>query len=228
MKILRFRVTIDDEDDIYREIDILPNSTFSDLHEAILQSYGFDNKHAASFFFSNDGWIKGEEIVLREEDSRGDKKIMKKCKLSDAIFDPHQKFIYLYDYDANWTFYVELIKIADAQNTIQYPHIHKVYGDAPKQYFIPPKKKKNKEDSLSEILGIQNIDDLLGEKGKKKGKSTAEDEEFIQEEELFDEEEWSELHQDEEENEEIAEEDYTSDDNIDFSDDPNDYDDYEK
>lgn len=145
MSVYKFRVWFEDHEDIYREIEIRANQTFADLHIAIQEAISFDNKHAASFFRSDDLWRKGEEIVLKAEDtgkgSASPKKIMNKCKLSAFIDDPHQKFIYLFDYAASWTFCIELMKILPLDNSVSYPRCVKSGGVAKKQYktvTIPP------------------------------------------------------------------------------------------
>lgn len=202
MKALRFRVTLDSEDEIYREIDILPGHTLEDFHKAILQAFGFDQKHQASFFYANDGWIKGEEFVLRPEDSSGDKKIMKKFQLSEVIFDPHQKFIYLYDYEKRWVFFIELLRLTDIKPGKEYPMVFKSIGDAPKQYPRIPKPKSKHDDSLAELLGI-DTEDLMENKKKKSKTKSAPDEDDVykifDEDEMFDEEEWEEMNGEEDE-----------------------------
>lgn len=146
MAVYRFRVTLDDYDDVYREIDIKSTQHFEDFHNIILQSFGFDNKHEASFYKSDDHWHKGEEITLRllenkntnYDDSDSPKTVavkqMNKCKLSSLIDDPHQKFVYEYDFEAEWMFTVELVKIVPDDEKSSYPKCVKSVGEAPKQY----------------------------------------------------------------------------------------------
>lgn len=142
MAVYRFRVTFDDNEEVYREVEIRSTQTYQDLHMAILESIGFDHQHNASFFISDDMWRKGEEIVLRAEEAPAgknrrdeviEKRLMSKCKMAALIDDPHQKFVYVYDYKAGWTFLVELVKILDDANKA-YPICIKTVGEAPKQY----------------------------------------------------------------------------------------------
>jgi len=58
MSVYRFKVTFEDNDEIYREIEIKSVQTFEDFHFVILQSIGFDTIHNASFFISDDYWRK--------------------------------------------------------------------------------------------------------------------------------------------------------------------------
>jgi hypothetical protein len=144
MALYRFRVSFEDNEEIYREIEIKSIQNFEDFHHSILQSIGFDSQHDASFFISDDYWRKGEEIGLRaldeeeiERRKRRDlpiKKVMSKCKLASMIDDPHQKFLYLYDPKAGWTFLVELVKILLDDPKGTFPKCVKTAGEAPKQY----------------------------------------------------------------------------------------------
>ena len=98
MAILRFRVYWEDDESIYRDVVIKHTQNFSDLHQCILKSYEFDSKHKATFYRSNDNWLRGREISLEKY---GDKTykveplIMTDTVLGSEIKDPNQKFIYV-------------------------------------------------------------------------------------------------------------------------------------
>ena len=145
MAIYRFKVAFEDNEEVYREIEIKSTQTFEDLHNIIIQSISFDNQHNSSFYISDDYWRKGDEIVLRpgdttENDSRRRsetevvKKQMNKCKMASLIDDPHQKFVYVYDPKTGWTFLVELLKIVPDEAKATYPRVVKSAGESPKQY----------------------------------------------------------------------------------------------
>lgn len=151
MAVYRFRVTFEDNDEVYREIEIKSTQNFEDFHNIIVQSIGFDNLHDASFFISDDLWRKGDEIGLRplsedevEKLKRRDlpvKKQMNKCKLASMIDDPHQKFVYIYDPKTAWTFMVELVKILLDDPKGTFPKVTKTFGESPKQHIasnVPP------------------------------------------------------------------------------------------
>jgi hypothetical protein len=139
MAIYRFKVAFEEFDDTYRIIEIKSTQTFLDFHKAILDSIGFDQKQMASFYLSNDSWKKFQEITLEDmsEKEEDDKKIpvMKTCKLADFIADPHQKFVYIYDFIELWTLHVELVGIEIKEKAeAKYPVCSKTVGLAPKQY----------------------------------------------------------------------------------------------
>lgn len=84
MSIYRFKVCLEDNEDIFRDIDIKVAQTFEDFHSIIQVAFKFDAKHSASFFVSDDFWRKGQEITLRKEDlALDEEEIRKKLSLKN-------------------------------------------------------------------------------------------------------------------------------------------------
>src|SRR5689334_23706147 len=124
MAILKFRVYFEEDESIYRDIVIRHTQNFQNLHEVILKSYEFDNKHKATFFRSNDHWQRGREISLEKYDKeyKAEPLLMAETMIGSEIRDPNQKFIYLYDFNKNWSFLVELINVSKEENArLNYP-----------------------------------------------------------------------------------------------------------
>jgi hypothetical protein len=137
MAILKFRIYWEEDESIYRDIVIKHKQTFQELHAAILKSYEFDNKHAATFYKSNDAWQYGREITLDkyEKTYKVEPLIMSEVNIGSQIADPNQKFIYVYDFVKNWHFMVELINVDKEENKkITYPACIRSEGIAPSQY----------------------------------------------------------------------------------------------
>ncbi len=137
MAILKFRIYWEDDDSVYRDIAIQHTQHFFDLHLGILKSYEFDSHHKATFFRSNDKWLRGREISLEKYDKEylAEPMLMKETTLSSEIRIPNQKFIYAYDFNKNWHFQVELINIEKEENKkINYPICVRTEGIAPSQY----------------------------------------------------------------------------------------------
>ena len=144
MAAYRFKVSLEDNEDIFRDIDIKAAHTFEQFHTIIQEAFKFDAKHAASFFVSDDYWRKGQEITLNKEDLPLDeeeirkkvdpKKLMSEIKIAKYIEQPHQRFVYVFDPNVQWSFLIEMIKIVDENPKLTYPAIIKSYGIAPKQY----------------------------------------------------------------------------------------------
>ena len=134
MAIYRFRVTFEDYEDIYRDIDMPSKSTFVELHQEIHKSTGYQVDASSSFYVSNDQWKKGTEIALMPSQRKIDAGVllMEDIRLSKFIDDPHQKFYYIYNFDRPYDFHVELVKILKEEEGKEYPAIFKSVGQAPK------------------------------------------------------------------------------------------------
>lgn len=170
MPILKFRIYWEEDESIYRDILLQAGQTFLQLHEAILQSFDFDHKHAATFFRSNDHWQRGREILL-EKDSKPRKApplIMAETMISDVLRNPNEKFVYVYDYTKPWTFLVELIAVTrEGSSKDDYPMCIRKEGPAPPQYG----NKKPVKDQMVETeekydLNNEDPDAGYGEEGE--------------------------------------------------------------
>ena len=156
MPIYRFKVHFEEYEDTIRVLEIRTSQTFEELHLAIQDAVGFDKAHPASFYMSNDRWIKGQEITLadmgHEEEDRKVPLIMSECKMKDHINDPHQKIIYIFDFIEMWIFHIELIGITLIEDPeLTYPACVKSIGPAPKQYDKSGKFGMVDEEEFNEI-----------------------------------------------------------------------------
>lgn len=151
MPLYRFKVYLDDTDEVFRVIEIKPGQKFLDFCNTILKSFNFDDKHDASFFMSDDTWKKGQEIVKRKRDELP---LFKDSKLNAFIIDPHQKIIFIYNQDdVQWYFHCELNGIImDVNAATDYPNIAKSVGKSPKQYAKGKKVGENLEEDEFEYL----------------------------------------------------------------------------
>lgn len=137
MAILKFRVYFEEDESVYRDILIRHTHSFFDLHNTILQAWEFDSKHQATFFRSNDKWLKGREISLEKYDKAYPVAplMMKETTIASEIKDTNQRFIYHYDFIKLWSFLVELIGINKEENPrIAYPSVTRKEGIGPQQY----------------------------------------------------------------------------------------------
>jgi hypothetical protein len=137
MAILKFRAYFQEDESIYRDIAIKHTSSFFELHSAILIAYEFDNKHPATFYRSNDEWLKGREISVEryEKDYKVEPLIMAETVIGTEIKDTNQRFIYEYDFVKGWSFAIELISVEKTANEkLYYPLCVRSEGVAPPQY----------------------------------------------------------------------------------------------
>jgi hypothetical protein len=137
--IYKFRVHFEDHDDVVRFIDIDSTSSFADFHKIIQESVGFDATKAYTFHMSNDFWRTDAQICDSEPREESSSKLPKQTILNKFINDPHQRFIYMFDPDLVWTFYIELVKIQKAEPHKNYPLVARKEGEAPKQYKLKGK-----------------------------------------------------------------------------------------
>ncbi|MBA3675762.1 MAG: hypothetical protein H0W75_12550 [Chitinophagaceae bacterium] len=137
MAILKFRIYWEDDDSVYRDIVIKHTHNFFDLHQTILKSYEFDNKHKATFYRSNDKWLRGKEITLEKYDKEyiAEPLVMSETTIGSEVKNTNQKFIYIYDFNKNWTFMVELINVnKEESHKLIYPSCARSEGIGPSQY----------------------------------------------------------------------------------------------
>lgn len=137
MAILKFRTYWEEDESIYRDVAIRHTQNFKDLHDAILKSYEFDNKHKATFYRSNENWQRGREISLEKYDKeyKAEPLIMEEVTIASEVKNPNQRFIYEYDFNKNWHFMIELINVDKEENAkLIYPACVRTEGLAPSQY----------------------------------------------------------------------------------------------
>jgi hypothetical protein len=137
MAILKFRIYLEEDESVYRDVVVRHTQSFRDFHEAILKGYEFDSKHKATFYRSNDHWQRGREISLEqyEKEYKAQPLLMADTTIGSEIRDPNQRFIYQYDFNKNWTFLVELINVSREENPkVIYPSVSRSEGIAPSQY----------------------------------------------------------------------------------------------
>ncbi len=159
----RFRVILDAEEDVFRDIEIMANNTLEDLHNTILQSFGFDGTEMASFYISDDDWNQGEEISQFDMTEGGSSiRLMNETTLDSVVSESQTKLIYVYDFLSMWTFLVELGEIAEPEPGMDYPNLMFVHGQLPA---AAPEKDFIAEDEgigadYDEDFDIDDYDDL--------------------------------------------------------------------
>lgn len=118
--VYKFRVILDAEEDVLRDIAILDTDTLEDLHNTIINAFGFDGTEGGSFYLCDDNWNQEDEIPLFDiSDEPGEHKIMADFKLSDLLYENQTKILYNYDPFVNWTFFVELAAIETEEESTE-------------------------------------------------------------------------------------------------------------
>lgn len=130
--IYRFRVILNTEEDVFRDLEIDQEATLEDLHNAITQSFGFDGLEMASFYIADDEWTQGEEISQFDtSEGTNDVRLMNETSLDSVVNAQSTKLIYVYDFLNMWRFLVELAEIAPREEGITYPNLMYVQGQVP-------------------------------------------------------------------------------------------------
>ncbi len=151
--IYKFRIILDTEEDVIRDIEIEASATLEDFHYAIAQSFGFEGREMASFYKTNDSWEQGEEIPLIDMDENIDP--MGQTKVEDIFNADNHQLIYVYDFLALWTFFVELMEVGEKELSTLYPNLLFAQGETPEE---APEKTFIPEDNNSDSYTQENHD----------------------------------------------------------------------
>jgi len=132
--IYRFRVILDANEDVFRDIEIEATANLEDFHNAITQAFGFAGQEMASFYMSNEAWEQGEEIALFDmSETPGAVRVMSETILENTVWENQTKLIYVYDFLNMWTFLVELAEIAEREEGRIYPNLMFAHGEIPEE-----------------------------------------------------------------------------------------------
>jgi hypothetical protein len=122
--VYKVRVILNAEVDVIRDIAILKSVTLEDLHNAITSAFGLTGDEMASFYRSDEEWSQGEEFPLFDMgEGRGKKIQMQDIRIEQILEENNDKMIYVYDFFAMWSFYVELIDLDSQHNNIELPDL---------------------------------------------------------------------------------------------------------
>ena len=132
--IYRFTLISDEADGFLREIQIDPEATFYDFHEAIVKCTGYTDDQMTSFFICDEDWEKEKEVTLEVMDDNPeiDSWVMKETPISELVEDEKQKLIYIFDYMTERCFFIELSEIITGKSMTGVK-CTKQEGEAPKQ-----------------------------------------------------------------------------------------------
>lgn len=161
--VYRFRVILDAEEDVFRDIELLQESTLEDFHNSIINAFGFDGNEMASFYLSDETWNQGEEIPQFDmSEDAGSVRLMNETRLESVVSEDQTKLIYVYDFLNMWTFLIELGEIAEIEEGRDYPNLMFVHGQIPLE--APDKEFIAEEDefsgNLDEDFDLDDYDDL--------------------------------------------------------------------
>ncbi len=159
--IYKFRAILDAEEDVFRDIAIDENASLEDLHNAIVNAFGFDGLDVASFYTCDDIWNQEDEIPMFDSgDIPGEQKTMSDYAINDLLYDEQTKIIYVYDFINMWTFLVELAAIEEAVTGETYPALLFSHGELPAEAIEKQFEADGDNDFYSEFEDDLDEDDL--------------------------------------------------------------------
>jgi len=158
----KFRVILDVEDDVFRDIIVNETITLEDLHFTIAKSFGFKGQEMASFYRTDNDWNQGEEIPLFDMSEDGNALSMSTCITGDILRKKGDKLIYVYNFFEMWTIFVELSEILNHNND-DLPVLALSFGNVPDE---APEKNFIGENSIDDFdifdkeNDFENLDNL--------------------------------------------------------------------
>lgn len=150
----KIRVVLDVEKDVIRDILVNETINLEDLHFIIAKSFGFQGLEMASFYRTNEDWEQGEEIPLFDMSDDGTALCMRNSFLKNVLVKEGDNLIYVYDFLAMWTFFVELSKImpSDEKNL---PKVMLSIGEKPDK---APEKEFTAEEDFDDFDELADDD----------------------------------------------------------------------
>ena len=194
MTIYKFRVMYEDDDSIYRDVEIKPSQTIFDFESIIVSCYNLPPNLTGQFFLSNDNWHKVKQLQIAAQPEEPKTKSKGKSKtaaqavpmLVAFIDDPHQKFIYEYKGNQEFVFLIELMTLTGNEKpSVIYPVCVRQQGPSPyKKEELVAHYSKNEDEGSREEHRVDDVEDDLDSMSKEGG-----DEEVITTDEGGEEEE---------------------------------------
>ena len=135
-----FRVVLEDEPTVLREIEVESHKSLSDFARAIVDAFDFDFDHAFGFYPQENRSRRGGKRSLPRyelfadmaEDT--DALSVRKTSVAEAFPQVGDMMEFLFDYGDNWQFSVEVIGFGEKVPKARYPKVLKKVGTPPEQY----------------------------------------------------------------------------------------------
>ncbi len=170
MSVYKFRVAFEEDENIFRDIEIQPSQTMKDLNEIITSAFALPEKSSRRMFRSNDNWHKQDEMDLNPKAIKKGKNVLMPM-LIHFIDDPHQRFLYEFETPKqSFSLLIELISINTVSKAGEiYPKVLKSVGPSPvkkEDLMVHLSKKEVEDDEV--VYGVDKEEDDIegmGEEG---------------------------------------------------------------
>jgi hypothetical protein len=181
--IIKLRIVLDVQEDIFRDIEIERDSPLMHLHLATLDAFGWDANEMAAFYRSNNAWDRGEEIPLMampdvdedfDEDDGADgasspenkpkpPPSMENTTVGNLLPALTDRSVYVFDFLRMWCFYIEPLEYLSTKEGAAYPRLIHETGSSPH----PLSREVGGIEELKE-LGLEHLSaEALMEEAKK-------------------------------------------------------------
>ncbi len=156
MAVYRFRVFIEDDHEVNRDIELLGRQRFADLHAAVVTAFNFKPGQPAEYLSADQSWYEGDTVVELDENLEGDHQ-----KIAAHIFDPHQRFLCVTESYNEVGLALELQKILKDEEGATYPRCIRKEGEPP--YYTQPPPEPIVDESAEEVAPEEEPDMFAGD-----------------------------------------------------------------
>jgi hypothetical protein len=133
-----FRITLQDEPTVLREIEIGSDKKLLDLAKAIVRAFDFQFDHAFGFYSA----LTGREVMraqpkyelFADMGERHDAGSVKRTRVAEAFPAAGHTMLFLFDYGDDWRFVVEVIGLGEKEPNVRYPRVLRKVGASPERY----------------------------------------------------------------------------------------------
>ncbi len=129
--IYKIRVILDTKEDVFRDIELRDKQTLFTLYKGIVSAFSLQGEELASFYLSDREWSQGKEIPLEDMGESEEDETMADFQINEVLPNIGDRMIFVYDYMEMWTFYVEVLEVADKKAVFNYPLTTYRYGSMP-------------------------------------------------------------------------------------------------
>ena len=131
-RIYAFKVSLKDAPRIWRKIEVRGDQTLHQLHKAIFNAFERFEEHLYAFFLSNKPWDSSTQYGLPDPESEA--RSAKRTKIDSLGLQVKKKFLYVFDFGAEWWHSIELLSVREEEVVGKYPRIIESQGEAPPQH----------------------------------------------------------------------------------------------
>tara|TARA_B100000989_G_scaffold266810_1_gene220537 strand:- start:401 stop:832 length:432 start_codon:yes stop_codon:yes gene_type:complete len=140
---LKFRIILNVEEDVLRDIVIDSSTSLFEFSQIISTEFGFDSHEISTFHNTDDNWEQLDEIKIFKIDDKDE--IMDNIPISNFFISKNDKLIFIYDFLNYWTFFIELYEVGDFITDNSKYFIINSIGKVPKE---PPTNIFNISDKI--------------------------------------------------------------------------------